>query len=115
MTGERYLWLRLADRLKMSVQRCMHETTVSDFYDWCEYIRQVDEDAYQQHSKLDWQIASLTAEVRRSWVKEPRRVKPEAFLLKFKKRLPKPKTKEEAALQVKQAILGAFGIDWSKS
>jgi hypothetical protein len=90
----------------------MEQTTVSQFYEWMEYVRVVEEEDHNNQSKLDWQLATLTAEVRRSWVKTPRGVRVKDFLMKFTKRQPAPKTKEGATRIAKQFWLTGFGIKW---
>ena len=77
-----------------------------------QYIQMQEQEVYDTHSKRDWQLATLTAEVRRSWVKSPRHVKVKDFLMKFTKRKPMPKTREEATRASKQFWLNGLGIQW---
>lgn len=84
----------LADRLRLPVQRCMAETSASDFRDWQVYLEQ----QLNTHDKLDHYLAQIAAEVRRGWVKNPRKVKNEDFLIEFTRKSEKsdaPATEDE--------------------
>ena len=63
----------------MSLQRCMQETTSTQFVEWQEYF----DKEMNMPTKEDWYAAQLAAEVRRGAVKNPRTVKVEHLLLKF--------------------------------
>lgn len=77
----------------MSVQRCMTETTSSEFVDWVTF-RRMD---MNNPSRIDYYLAQIAAEARRTYVKHPNKVKVTDFLLKFtpKKDANKPLTAEE--------------------
>lgn len=64
------------------MQRCMAETSSSDFVDWQIYFEQ----QLNTHEKLDYYLAQIAAEVRRGWVKSPKQVKSEDFLIKFERK-----------------------------
>lgn len=80
MKGEQLGWLRLASHLHLSLQRTKMETSSTEFVVWMEYLRQ---DANVFH-RMDYYLAQIAAEVRRLYVKYPKKVKLSDFLLKFK-------------------------------
>jgi len=80
----------------MSVQKAQSEISSTEFVDWITYL---DEQETKHHQKLDYYLANIAAEIRRSYVKEPVKVKMEHFLLKFGKK--KKMTKEEATRRAK--------------
>jgi len=90
----------------MSVQRTQSEITSTEFLDWIIYL---DEKKFEE-SKLDHQLAAIQAEIRRSWVKDPRRVKEDNFIIKFVKKIKKKLTKEEATKRDKAIMGSALGI-----
>ena len=77
----------------MSVQRCMAETTSSEFVDWVSF-RRTD---MNNPSRIDYYLAQIAAEVRRSNVKHPNKITVKDFLLKFtpKSNPNKPPTQDE--------------------
>jgi hypothetical protein len=72
------------------------------------------EEEFESHEKVEYYYACILAEIRRSFVKEPRKVKWENFLLKFDLKSPKEKPKldwETKMVKSKAAwgaILGRF-------
>jgi len=87
------LWYKLASRLGMSLQRCMRETTSSEFVGWQEYLRAEENETQREH----YYLAQIAAEVRRGISKKPKSIKLEQFLLRFerKKIESRPLTEEE--------------------
>jgi len=75
--------------------------TYSEFLDWLAFI-EWDE---KRHTKLDWYLAQITAEIRRGLVSNPKNVKAKDFLIE----LVDAKQSTKVA-QSKQAWLGAVGI-----
>jgi hypothetical protein len=59
-------------------------------------------------TKLDYYLAQLTAETRRSWVKSPNKVKTNDFLLR-------PKEETEKMKKSKSVWLGALNIKSSNN
>jgi len=98
--------MRLASRLHMSLQRVQCETTANEFYKWMWFFQEEDE----RLEKIDWQTATLAAEIRRSWVKHPEKVKVTDFLPKHKLPKSKPLTKKQRTEVAKSrwaALLGS--------
>jgi hypothetical protein len=84
----------LADRLRLPVQRCMAETSASDFRDWQVYQEQ----QLNTHDKLDYYLSAIIAEIRRGWVKNPKSIKDDGFLIEFTRKTDKseaPATEDE--------------------
>lgn len=79
MTGERLVWFKLASHLGMSLQRCMAETTSTEFSDWQTYFQE----DLNYPAKGDYYLAQIAAEIRRWMSKTPETVRVEHFLLKF--------------------------------
>jgi len=69
----------LAARLGMPLQRCMAETTSTEFMQWQQYFRQELEDPKREELYL----AQIAAEVRRFVAKHPRNIKISDFVLKL--------------------------------
>ena len=83
----------------MSVQRAQHEIPSSEYMDWIAYLDGEDLESFRRQ---DYYLANLTAEVRRSYVKEPMKVRMESFLLKFQRKgSDKPMSIEERTKQAK--------------
>jgi hypothetical protein len=70
MKGETLMWFRLASHLHMPVQEVQAKTTTSEFFLWQKYF----EWELQNKTKLDCYLAEIRTEVRRSYVKDPKRV-----------------------------------------
>ena len=81
----------------MSVQRAQAEITSSEFLDWVVFLNEEE----RKLRKEDFYFANIAAEVRRSWVKDPRKVRGDMFLIKTEER--KPSTKTTAAEKAKSA------------
>jgi len=86
----------------MSVQRAKFEVTSTEFVGWVAYL---DNEEMVNVSKEDYYLANIAAEMRRSYVKHPERVKIESFLMKFKNvgQVSKPKTKKSKKERTKKA------------
>ena len=63
----------------MSLQQCMFEVSSSEFVAWIGYL---DTEVNRFH-RQDYFLATIAAEIRRSYVKKPRDVKIGDFLLEF--------------------------------
>ena len=73
----------MADRLGISLQRCLDETPSSDFAGWLAYIEQSQND----HEKQDYYMAQLAAVMANAFRgKGSAPQKPNNFLLKFRVR-----------------------------
>lgn len=77
----------------MPKQRCQEETSSTDFVMWTEYL----EREVNAFHREDYFWAQVAAEVRRSFVKNPKKVKVKDFLLKFEDKMAgrKKMTKKE--------------------
>jgi len=93
----------------MSVDRVQEETTSTQFIQWAEFL---DRDVNAFHRE-DYFLAHLIAEVRRSYVKNPKSVKEETFMLKFEDEKDVEKKKEEA-LQDKAEKSKKSWLGWLK-
>ena len=67
----------------MSVQRTQFEITSTEFLDWMVYL----DEEESRFKKQDYYLANIAAEIRRSFVKHPEKVKTESFLMQFKKKV----------------------------
>lgn len=101
----------------MSKQRCLQETTSTEFLDWMEYLKQ-DVNAFHRE---DYFLASIAMHIRMAFAKDPGKVpKLEHFLLKFKEKVRKKikvmkeMTREEAAEKSKRYFLPWAGIKRKK-
>ena len=74
-------WFTLAHRLGQPLQKLQRETTSREFLEWIEYFKR---DTNEFHRE-DYYWAQLTAEVCRSWVDKPSKVKVSHFLIRFGK------------------------------
>ena len=86
----------------------MRQTTSSEFADWQEYMAQEEEHGFH---RLDHYFAQLTCEVVRSRVKDPNSVKPQQFMLTFRREKPKaaPVSRKEAKARI-AASKAAWGM-----
>ena len=99
MTGERLAWWQMADRLGMSLQRCQRETTSTEFLEWLEYVEQ----DVEVPQRMDFYLAQIAAEIRRSMVRNPNSVKLENFLLNLTLRSKQHKPLTETEKQMRMA------------
>jgi hypothetical protein len=75
-------WFRVASHLKIPVQELKERITFSEFEEWCQYL----DIENTVHSKLDWYLAQIAAEVRRTISKDPKQIKASDLLLKFERK-----------------------------
>lgn len=107
MSGEDWLWYKLASHLHCPLQRLQQETTSTEFVKWIEYLQQ-DLDITRRE---DYYLAQIAAEVRRGNVKRPEKIKLKDFILKFggrKRKKRKMSLKERARVSKSwwRALLG---------
>jgi len=79
MTGETLIWLELAVKLGIPLQRLMQETTSTEFLMWKKYLELDMHKTKVEH----FYYAQIAAEIRRNGVKHPAKVRLKDFLLKF--------------------------------
>lgn len=79
MTGEKLAWFRLASHLHIPVEELAERISFREFLGWMEFLKW-DE---SRNTKADYYLAQIAAEVRRSAVKHPRKVKVKDFLLRM--------------------------------
>ena len=77
MTGERLLWYQVAARLGMTVQQVQSRITSSEFIEWRVFLEREQSQATVDH----YYLAQIAAEVRRGWVRKPRAVRLQDFIL----------------------------------
>ena len=70
----------LAEKLGMTIRECQSRVSSKEFVLWKVYMQ----DEHNRFHREDYLFAMVAAEVRRTIVKNPNRVKTEDFLLKFK-------------------------------
>lgn len=80
MTGERLAWFRVAAHLHLPVEELAERITHSEFLDWLEYLKWED----QREGKDDFYSSLIAAEIRRSYVKHPNKVKQKDFKIQYK-------------------------------
>lgn len=93
----------------MSVQRAQFEITSTEFLDWIIYLNEEE----LVITKLDYQLAKLQAELRRSWVSKPISVREDNFLVKITRKILKKKKKltvEEADERSMKYMAAKLGI-----
>jgi len=88
----------------MSKQRCQEETSSTDFVTWMEYL----EREINTFHREDYFWAQMAAEVRRSFVKNPKKVKLVDFLLKFKDKTARKKMTKEERTKIAKSFWGAL-------
>ena len=74
------MWYRLASHLKMTVQEAQERITSSEFVEWNSFLS----GEMNTLSRGDFYLAQIAAEVRRGYVKNPRKVKIEDMLISFR-------------------------------
>jgi hypothetical protein len=113
MSPRKRAWFKLSSLIHMPVWMTQQLMPVSEFDDWQEYWEEERQDGLERTEKVEWYLAQLAAEVRRSWVKEPGRVTMDNFLIKFKSVLQEPvelhapKSKEDR-IKAAYGFWGAF-------
>lgn len=99
MEGETYRWHQVASLLSRTVDEAQEDLTSSGFVRWCLFI-----DAESEKiEKLDFYLAGIIAEVRRSWVKRPRKIQTKQFVIQPKPKRPKPTTEQEKQDYIKES------------
>ncbi len=86
----------------MTVQRAQSDMSSTDFVDWVAYLN---EDVNAFHRE-DYFLASIAAEVRCTYVKEPMKVKLSDFLIKFKEKVKQKKVNIEEKTKRSKAFWG---------
>ena len=87
----------------MSVQRAQFEIPSTEFLEWIAYL-DADEDKFHRE---DYYLANIAAEIRRSYVKDPMKVRTDSFLMKFKKDR-KPRKKKKLSIKERTKRAKAF-------
>jgi len=107
LRGDTLVWLRLASRLGMSLQRCRAETTSSELTLWKVHM---EEETYE-HTKQDYYLAQIAQEVRKVLSKKPNNIKLKSFLLSYERAKKKKKqmTREEATAAMKSTLYAIAG------
>jgi len=99
MTGERLGWFRIASHLGAPVDELRDRMTYTEFVDWITFLALEQE----RDEKQDYYLAQIAAEVRRSFVADPKTVKVKDFLMTQKSakvdaaKEVKPKSKSKSA------------------
>jgi len=95
----------------MPIQRVKRETTATEFVEWCTYLKQ-EQKKKLGREKLDYYLAQILCEIRRSYVKHPQKVKMKDFFIEFTdEEKKKPLTKEQATKASKRRWFGLLGIE----
>lgn len=103
------LWLKLADRLGMSLQQVKATTTSSEFVLWKVYL----DDEPNHFHRSDYYLAQIAQEVQRVLSKTPEKVLLENFLLSFSDG--EHPTKTESSPETKLASSKAFWLSLTKA
>ncbi len=80
--------------------------TYPEFVDWMIYLRE----ETKREFKFERYLAQIAAEVRRSWITTPKKVKTDDFMVEFKE----PPTPEERARRSKEIWTQVLGIKSKK-
>jgi len=104
LTGERLIWYRVASHLHLPVDELKERITYTEFLEWIEYLGW-DE---RRQTKLDFYLAQIATEVRRSLVKHPNSVKVKDFLLGQKE-------SQDRTEKSKRAWTKALNVDIGKN
>ena len=88
----------------MSLYRCQVETSSTQFLDWIEYL-DIEINAFHRE---DFNFASLAKILVQCNSKNPKNVKLEDYLIKFKKKI--PKTRQDTLNRMKESIAAWIGI-----
>ena len=83
----------------MSLQRTQFEITSTEFINWIVYL----DDDSNRFYKEDYYLAQIAAEIRRSYVKDPMKVKLKSFLMKFERKNKPKKPKMTVKERTKSA------------
>jgi len=104
MTGDKLGWHRVASHLRTPIQALKEQITYTEFIDWMIYLREESE----WRLKLEWYLAQIAAEVRRSVVEHPRKVQTSDFIIQIK--TPEQKAMEDKMLKSKAAWAAQLNI-----
>ena len=110
MTGERLAWYKLASHLHTPLQEVKRKTSSREFIEWLYFLGDEKDQEMNAISKQEFYLASIAAEMRRSWVKNKHSVCLKDFLLDFKLKASVPDTMVKAAKRAKQFFFGLAGI-----
>ena len=77
MTGEKLIWYRLASHLGILVSELKERLTYTEFLEWCEFLHLED----NRKTKMDFYLAQIAAEVRRSFVTNPKQIRVVDFMI----------------------------------
>jgi len=88
----------------MSKQRCQDETTSTEFLDWMQYL---DDDINAFHRE-DYFLAQIAKVFVQANVKNPKNIKLDDYLVKFKK--PAPVSRQKKLQSMKSSIASWLGI-----
>ncbi len=81
-------WFEVASHLGKTVRECQEKMYSSEFIQWLEFIdRQLDKTTKQDHY-----LAQIAMEVRKGYAKNPKQVKLDHMILKYKRKSKKGKT-----------------------
>ena len=108
------MWVKLASHLHKGLQEVKSQTSSTDFLLWMEYLKL----KQKEDRREDYYAAQIAAEIRRSSVKKPARVRVSDFLLKFEevgsKKKKMNKTLEEKTEDSKRFWFRAVGLVYKK-
>lgn len=91
----------------MSVQRAQLEISSTEFLDWIIYLNE----EINSFHREDFYLAQIAAEIRRSWINNPKEVKLNSFLMKFGKSKPKKLSIEEKTRRSKRFWSNLVGMN----
>ena len=100
MTGERLLWYQVASRLGMPVQQAQARITSREFLEWRVYLEREQSQATVDH----YYLAQIAAEVRRGWVRKPKSVKLQDFILKTEQQQAATTTSQQVRTEQSRAM-----------
>lgn len=99
------MWFRLANQLGLPVQWCQRATTSREFVEWQDF-ETID---MNTPSRVDYYLAQIAMEIRRTVAKKPELLKLSDFILKFEESKAKvAKGDPEQRLQVSKAAWAAM-------
>lgn len=107
LTGERFGWYRVASHLRIPVDELRTRLTFTEFLEWLEYLQWEE----NKHTKEDFYLAQIAAEVRRGHVEFPRKVKVQDFLVQR----PHDGSPQSKMKHSKQAWATYLAIDLTKN
>ena len=81
MTGERWEWFRVASHLNIPVWELQNRISYNEFLDWLVYLEKA---VIERDIKHDYYLAQIAAEVCRSRLAHPGKIKNSDFLIRFK-------------------------------